>query len=109
MDWCAPALFRHRKFAKLRDLLRRRVHVQQDRNRVSNRIHRLLETANVKLSSVPGKVTSKTFRSIPEGLATAESIHPEALAILAMHKRVRPQQEQIRKALRGCRLTEHFS
>jgi hypothetical protein len=50
--------------------LRRRVHVQQDRNRVSNRIHRLLETANVKLSSVLGKVTTKTFRSILEGLAT---------------------------------------
>lgn len=93
---------------ELRDLLRRRVHVQQDRNRVSNRIHRLLETANIKVSSVLGKVTSKTFRSILEGLATTTLIRPESLALLATHKRVRPKQELLRKALRGCRLSEHF-
>lgn len=93
---------------ELRDLLRRRVHVQQDRNRVSNRIHRLLESANIKISSVLGKVTTKTFRSILEGLATSEWIRPEALALLANHKRVRPKQEQLRKALHGCRQTPHF-
>lgn len=102
-----PSFVPPMEIRELRDLLRRRVHISQDRNRVSNRIHRLLETANIKLSSVLGKVTTKTFRSILEGLVTAESIHPEALAILATHKRVRPKQEQIRKALRGCRLTEH--
>ena len=37
---------------ELRDLVRRRVHLQQDRSRVSSRIHRLLELHNVKLSSV---------------------------------------------------------
>src|SRR5579863_4954357 len=37
---------------ELRDLTRARVHVQQDRNRVINRIHRLLESANIKLASV---------------------------------------------------------
>ncbi|MFL6450081.1 MAG: transposase [Bryobacteraceae bacterium] len=34
---------------ELRDLTRRRAHVQSDRNRVLNRIRRLLETANVSL------------------------------------------------------------
>jgi hypothetical protein len=82
--------------------------VQQDRNRVSNRIHRLLETANIKVSSVLGKVTSKTFHSILEGLATARLIRPESLALLVTHKRVRPKQELLRKTLRGCRLSEHF-
>jgi transposase len=33
----------------LRELTRMRVHVQQDRNRVINRIGRLLETVNIKL------------------------------------------------------------
>lgn len=37
---------------QLRDSTRLRTHVQQDRNRVINRIGRLLETANVKVSSV---------------------------------------------------------
>ena len=54
---------------ELRDLVRRRVHLQQDRNRVSNRIHRLLELQNIKLSSVLGKMTGATARSILEGLA----------------------------------------
>jgi transposase len=37
---------------EIRDLTRRRTHLQQDRNRLINRIGRLLETANLKLSSV---------------------------------------------------------
>jgi transposase len=93
---------------ELRDLTRRRVHLVQDRNRVSNRIHRLLETANIKVSSVLGKVTSQTFRSILEGLASSEWKRPEALALLATHKRVRGKREQLAKALRGCVLSEHF-
>jgi len=49
-----------------------------------------------------------TFRSILEGLATAKEILPESLALLATHKRVRAKQDLLRKALRGCHLTEHF-
>ena len=93
---------------ELRDLVRQRTHLVADRNRVSNRIHRLLETANVKLSSVLGKVTSRTFRSILEGLATSQWIRPEALALLATHKRVRAKRPLLEKALRGCQLTDHF-
>lgn len=92
---------------ELRDLVRRRVHLQQDRSRVSSRIHRLLELQNVKLSSVLTKVTTKTARSILEGLATATTIKPEALALLATHKRVRDKRELLKKALR-CQLTDHF-
>jgi len=92
---------------ELRDLVRRRVHLQQDRSRVSSRIHRLLELHNIKLSSVLTKMTSKTARSILEGLATAKAIQPEALALLATHKKVRGKQEQLRKALR-CHPTDHF-
>lgn len=93
---------------ELRDLVRRRTHLVADRNRISNRIHRLLETANVKLSSVLGKVTSQTFHSILEGLATSNWVRPEALALLATHKRVRSKRAVLEKALRGCRPTPHF-
>jgi transposase len=92
---------------ELRDLVRRRVHLQQDRSRVSSRIHRLLELQNIKISSVLKKMTSATARSILEGLATATTIKPEALALLATHKRVRDKREQLKKALR-CHLTDHF-
>jgi transposase len=93
---------------ELRDLLRMRTHLVRDRNRVSNRIHKLLETANVKISSVLGKVTGQTFHSILEGLATLENMRPESLALLARNKRVRDKQEQLRRALRGALVTEHF-
>jgi transposase len=92
---------------ELRDLVRRRVHLTQDRNRVSNRIHRLLELQNIKLSSVLGKVTGATSRSILHALATAETMKPEAFALLATHKRVRAKREQLAKALRS-HLTDHF-
>jgi transposase len=93
---------------ELRDLVRRRVHLVEDRNRVSNRIHRLLELQNIKLSSVLTKMTTKTARSILEGLAASEWIRPESLALLATHKRVRGKREQLARALRSCRLTDHF-
>jgi hypothetical protein len=56
------------------------------------------------LSSVLGKMTGKTARSILEGLATAQTIKPEALALLATHKRVRAKREQLEKA----QLSDHF-
>jgi transposase len=93
---------------ELRDLVRRRVHLAQDRSRVSSRIHRLLELQNIKLSSVLTKMTTKTARSILEGLATSQWIKPDSLALLATHKRVRGKRDQLAKALRGCQLTDHF-
>ena len=93
---------------ELRDLVRRRTHLVADRTRISNRIHRLLELNNVKLSSVLGKVTRPTFRSILEGLATSKWVKPESLALLATNKRVRAKRDQLEKALRGCQLTDHF-
>jgi transposase len=49
---------------ELRDLTRRRAHLQGERNRVLNRIRRLLETANVKLGSVVSDVNGKTAQSL---------------------------------------------
>jgi transposase len=92
---------------ELRDLVRRRVHLQQDRNRASNRIHRLLELQNIKLSSVLGKMTGATARSILEGLSSKMTMKPEKLALLARHKRVRDRQPELAKALK-CHPDDHF-
>ena len=94
---------------ELRDLVRRRVHLSQDRSRVSSRIHRLLELQNIKISSVLTKVTSKN-RPLHPGRAgdISEWIKPESLALLATHKRVRDKRERLKKALHGCHLTDHF-
>lgn len=52
-----------------RELTRTRVHVQQDRNRVINRIAALLERANIKLGSVASNIVGKSGRMILEMLA----------------------------------------
>lgn len=92
---------------ELRDLTRARVHVQQDRNRVINRIHRLLESANIKLACVISNIVGQTGRSILDALATATLVKPESFAALATHKRLKSRQEDLRKALR-CERSDHF-
>jgi len=92
---------------ELRDLTRARVHVQQDRNRVINRIHRLLESANIKLASVLSNIVGSTGRAILDGLAMEGLVRPEALAMLATHKRLKGKREEFRQALR-CERSEHF-
>jgi hypothetical protein len=56
----------------LRELTRRRTHLQGDRNRVINRIGRLLETANVKLGSVLSNIVGKSGRTILNAIARGE-------------------------------------
>lgn len=71
-----------RRVRELRDLTRRRAHVQGDRNRVINRITRLLETVNIKVASVVSDITGKTGRLILQQLAAGRPA-PEQLASLA--------------------------
>jgi transposase len=68
---------------QLRELTRMRVHVQQDRNRVINRIGRLLETVNIKLSSVASNIVGKSGLAMLRALA-AGLRRPEALADRAL-------------------------
>ncbi|HEX4485251.1 MAG TPA: transposase [Terriglobales bacterium] len=49
---------------ELRELTRRSTHLQGDRNRVINRIGRLLETANIKLGSVLSNIVGQSGRAI---------------------------------------------
>lgn len=68
---------------ELRELTRMRVHIQQDRNRVINRIARLLETVNIKLSSVATHIAGKSSRDILRRIAEGTRQQPEELAQLA--------------------------
>ncbi len=60
-----------------------RTHIQGDRNRVINRIGRLLETVNIKLGSVASNIAGKTGRAILERLSE-DSGNAEQLAELAL-------------------------
>ena len=58
---------------QLRELTRARVHRVEDRARVVNGMHRLLERAGVKLCSVVSDLQTKSARGIMEALAAGES------------------------------------
>jgi len=76
---CAAALFHRRPIRELRALMRMRVHIQQDRNRVVNRIARLLETVNIKLASVASHIVGASGLAMLRLLASGVR-DPERLA-----------------------------
>ena len=88
-----------------RALERRRVHLQQDRNRVVNRIGRLLQTANIKLSSVLSNIVGLSGLRILKAIADGET-KGEALANLA-HASLNGKKALLIAALEGC-YSEHF-
>ena len=90
---------------ELRDLSRRRTHLQGERNRVINRIRRLLETANIKLGSVVSDITGKTARLIL-GEICRGNCTPEALAKLAQAS-LKNKRTELIGSLKGF-YSEHF-
>jgi transposase len=87
-----------------RALERLRVHLQQDRNRVINRIGRLLQTVNIKLSSVLSNIVGLSGLRILR--AMAEGRKGEKLAELA-HYSLEAKKPRLREALQG-RYSEPF-
>lgn len=74
---------------ELRELTRLRAHTQQDRNRVINRIARLLETVNLKLASVASNIVGQSGLAMLRLLASGVR-DPEQLAACARgHMRVK--------------------
>lgn len=94
-----------RPIRNLRDLTRMRVQLQGDRNRVINRIGRLLETVNVKLSSVVSNIVGVTGRAILQAIAGGQT-DPERLAELAAGS-LRHKKPELALSLHG-RYSSHF-
>ena len=89
---------------ELRDLTRQRSQLTAEQSRVSNRIHKTLEDANIKLSSVATDVLGVSGRQMIQALMAGQE-DPAELAELARRK-LRHKLPQLREALRG-HLTEH--
>ena len=88
-----------------RELTRMRVHIQQDRNRVINRIGRLLETVNIKLGSVASNIVGKSGRAILNRLAKGGADAFEMADLALGH--LREKLPELVLALEG-RTNEHF-
>lgn len=94
-----------RPIRQLRDLTRMRVQIQRDRNRVINRIGRLLETVNLKLSSVASNIVGKSGRAILQAISRGHT-QAEQLAELALGH-LQDKKAELVLALDG-RYSDHF-
>lgn len=83
----------------LRELTRYRTRLTQQKATASNRIQKVLETANIKLASVASDVLGLSGRLMLKAIAKGES-DPEKLANLAKGKLVAKMAE-LRRALNG--------
>lgn len=84
----------------LRDLVRFRKNVVQQRSQAINRVQKVLETANIKLASVASDVLGKSGRAMLEGLIAGVT-DAESLAECA-RGRGRAKLPALREALEGC-------
>lgn len=83
----------------LRDLTRYRTRLHQEKSAAVNRLHKILEDANIKLGSVVTSIQGVSARQMIEALIVGE-MEPAAMAELAQ-KRLREKIPQLVEALTG--------
>jgi transposase len=88
-----------REIRELRDLVRTRTKLIAERSQHVNRLQKVLEDANLKLSSVASDVVGASGRAMLNRLIAGET-DPQRLADLA-RGRMRPKRPQLREALTG--------
>lgn len=100
-----PSFIPKRPQRELRQLTRLRTTLGQERTRLINRLQKVLEDANLKLSSVLSDVTGWTSRQILQAIIEGED-NPEVLADFGL-RRVPKKREQLAEALRGQTSNHH--
>lgn len=101
-----PSFIPPQPFRELRDLTRYRRAVIEERGRESQRLHKVLEDAGIKLSSVASHVLTKSGREMIDALVAGQR-DPEVLAEMAKG-RLRAKIPQLHDALVG-RFSEHHA
>jgi transposase len=99
-----PSFVPPAEIRELRDLTRQRAQLIHERATVVNRVHKVLEDANIKLASVATDVLGQSGRAMIAALIAGET-DPDPLAELARGS-LRKKRPELRRALEG-RVTEH--
>ena len=89
----------------LRDLTRYRRKLVQQQSAEHNRMIRIFEDANLKLSSVFSNIRGKTCTRVIDAVIAGER-DPQKLAEICTHWRLKSTKEEIALAVEGC-FTEH--
>ena len=93
-----------RELRELRDLTRFRAQLASEQTRLANRIHKVLEDANIKLGAVASDILGKSGRAMLRALIRGER-QPHKLADLA-EGRLRAKIPELKLAMEG-HFTEH--
>lgn len=99
-----PSFVPPRAIRDLRDLTRSRVKLTEEYNRLHNRIHKVLEDANLKLDTVASDILGTTGRGIIRAILDGHE-DPGWLVDKA-RSRLRKKQAELRLVLRG-RINDH--
>jgi transposase len=99
-----PSFIPDRAQRQLRDLVRYRLSVVEERSRVANRLQKVLEDTNLKLSAVATDIQGKSAQAILAAVLDGEE-DPVVLADLA-RSRLRSKRADLERALAG-RVREH--
>src|SRR6201998_4618516 len=103
---CRPSLVQPPEIRRLRDLTRYRRALVQDRTREQQRVEKLLEAAQIKISAVLSNVHGVTGRAMMDALIVGER-DPRMLARLAKGQ-ARKKTGALEEALRGF-FTDHHA
>lgn len=94
-----PSFIPTREQRELRELIRYRQDLVDERAREVNRLQKVLEGANIKLSAVATDIVGKSGRAILKALIEGQT-DPEALAEMAKG-RMKAKREELRRAVQG--------
>jgi len=94
-----PSRIFPKKDRELRDLTRAREAIVNSRSQVKNRIHAILDTANIKLSSVFTDLFGKSGLELVTGITSGQSI--EAIISGTNNRWIKNRAEEIRQAVKG--------
>jgi len=95
----APSFIPEEPQRELRELVRYRTHLIEERTREVNRVHKALEDANIKLSSVATDIMGVSGRLMLQAIIAGKD-DPAALAQLAK-RRLRNKIDELERALTG--------
>jgi len=100
-----PSFIPERPVREMRDLTRYRKSVIEERGRETQRLHKVLEDAGIKLASFTSSVLTKSGRQMIDALIAGQR-EPEVLAEMAKG-RMRVKIPQLQDALAGCFNAHH--
>ena len=100
-----PSFIPHQEQREWRDLTRMRLTLVRERATFSNRLHKALESANIKLGAVASDLLGVSSRRILNALIDELNPDPVRLADMALGK-LRDKREDLAEALNG-RMNEH--